>query len=1387
MRSILIAGMFSLLLAGTAQEIVIPAAEFSATSVPPEQQKLIRAAGNLSGRSGDGGEPRVNGWFDYDFAVPETGWYEIVLPVTADRYEFLLDGCDYQYGDGTFYISAGKHRLRLRQEIYWTPFGKIDRIVIRPAAPELAKRLNISEATGRFVREAVLKEKDVLKLKIRAGAPQPAVLEAVVRSADREIGRYRLEIPARDCFEGELAIPASEPGVHDISFEADGKPLPEQPLFRLAVVGKNRPALPVDGPVRKELLAEIDCVKQAPDHSGGGATRLVRKSFGSYRESGPVSWLTHMNSREPSFFAYKFTVPEPQKLYLAEIDYPDDAFRTYAIAVRDSVPADYPIAGGVDTGHEYPLTNGMLTHSLLFRPNSTDLRLLVANARDGVRAAAAKIRIYRVEGDALPPLLPTPDEGRGFANWYEEGSNFAGMYGADRRKGLPEYLKAADRWAQTMAFIGADTLWPTLAVYQFGLYPSAYNCRFTSPASSDLAEVILLNAEKYGLHAIFDFHPEARELVRADEANRLRNKNGRLNRYPAVCWGPLHPDNRAWTLGLVREFAQRYAHSPAFKGISLRNMQWANPALNNFHSLDWGYDDFTVGEFERETGIRLPVKADDPDRFELRHTELMKHHRDRWIDWRCEKIAELYRELAGILRQARPDLSLYVETMERGAGVDPGRLAAIDGVVVFGGSSYGRRGRGENNRERFLQMLLKPEPGVHAFRNSGAYFEATGEVIPPESLGYPADTRRTWMSAIVNPAGRNVLERWALSLGIADAQFLADGANTYTVGQPLLREFLREYRRLPKCRFTPRQEAREPVAVWTGPGCFYAVNLMPFPAECALEFSPGAEVSGLADGKPLPLSGGNANLTLAAYQLRAFQLDGELRKAAATVPSEELRRFRAQLAAIREALPGIPENRRPALRQLADRLAKLLDAHHYWSFRTELELAAGQLHAAGILPPFYFHDGWPVPPEGALAGDALLRTASGGRLVPSGRITPDFQDQQVLVSKPGESLKLRLPIPATGLYRLRFGYVSGREYGSLAVRGNGETVGKLISSGDDNTARDAMLITPVPFRDGTGELELVPESGKSAAISYLELTPIYTPVPPLRWRAGAAVGMDTPPPSPQEFRNWKQLQGLTPYVDVSCGEPPRDGLARYAVTWVHSPDARKVRLSYGVDYRARIWVNRKAVKPTDDRTKEGTPGRGEDQLDFELRPGWNEFLVRCGSGSGGFGFWMEFSNLDDLRFSATPGGGAPVKVEIPQGKTLHHQDFEKKVEQTPKTVWDGSGRFAVRGQGAARMGNYFAGSKVDGGKFYQLQAYCRGVRDNQGSRVQINWQDVDGKLIRYDLVTPALTTDYQCVKLARKAPANAATVHLIVGTDNGGEWVDEVWFGEIPALPVDGI
>jgi hypothetical protein len=68
--------------------------------------------------------------------------------------------------------------------------------------------------------------------------------------------------------------------------------------------------------------------------------------------------------------------------------------------------------------------------------------------------------------------------------------------------------------------------------------------------------------------------------------------------------------------------------------------------------------------------------------------------------------------------------------------------------------------------------------GASAFLFGSAYFEATEVVIPPELLGFPAGTTRTWMSGVVNPAGRNYLERWALAVAEGDASFMSDGGNS---------------------------------------------------------------------------------------------------------------------------------------------------------------------------------------------------------------------------------------------------------------------------------------------------------------------------------------------------------------------------------------------------------------------------------------------------------------------------------------------------------------------------------------------------------------------------------------------------------------------------------
>jgi hypothetical protein len=55
--------------------------------------------------------------------------------------------------------------------------------------------------------------------------------------------------------------------------------------------------------------------------------------------------------------------------------------------------------------------------------------------------------------------------GRSFGYWLEEGDRWATFQGAPD-KSLSGYLVSTKRWAAAAAYMGADTLSPTLAIYQ---------------------------------------------------------------------------------------------------------------------------------------------------------------------------------------------------------------------------------------------------------------------------------------------------------------------------------------------------------------------------------------------------------------------------------------------------------------------------------------------------------------------------------------------------------------------------------------------------------------------------------------------------------------------------------------------------------------------------------------------------------------------------------------------------------------------------------------------------------------------------------------------------------------------------------------------------------
>lgn len=140
-----------------------------------------------------------------------------------------------------------------------------------------------------------------------------------------------------------------------------------------------------------------------------------------------------------------------------------------------------------------------------------------------------------------------------------------------------------------------------------------------------------------------------------------RETRNRLN-HAGPMFNPLHPTTQAKVLAFVQELLCRYAQYPAFRGLSFNlfsgSVLW-------FGSLHAGYDDYTVGLFEKETGITVrplagPAAIDpkDPARFAKRYEFLTFTARPAWIAWRCRKTRAWIGRIRDLLVAARPDLRL---------------------------------------------------------------------------------------------------------------------------------------------------------------------------------------------------------------------------------------------------------------------------------------------------------------------------------------------------------------------------------------------------------------------------------------------------------------------------------------------------------------------------------------------------------------------------------------------------------------------------------------------------------------------------------------------------------------------------------------------------------
>jgi hypothetical protein len=124
---------------------------------------------------------------------------------------------------------------------------------------------------------------------------------------------------------------------------------------------------------------------------------------------------------------------------------------------------------------------------------------------------------------------------------------------------------------------------------------------------------------------------------------------------PGPIFNPLHPKVQEAILGLVTEIGRRYGKFESFQGIAIT--MWA-PTMIWFGSLHSGYDDFTIGLFEKETGIQVPGEPGEASRFSERYGFLVFQCREAWITWRCGKVRDLIRRMRDALTASRADLTL---------------------------------------------------------------------------------------------------------------------------------------------------------------------------------------------------------------------------------------------------------------------------------------------------------------------------------------------------------------------------------------------------------------------------------------------------------------------------------------------------------------------------------------------------------------------------------------------------------------------------------------------------------------------------------------------------------------------------------------------------------
>lgn len=1093
--------------------------------------------------TGKGSIP-ASGWAEFDVETASAGWYGLYfrdLPNLAR--EVFLDGqrVDLSFGESpksaadllgiplqkmtadgwtkvaNLPLKSGKHTIRfLRVGRMGFPSGLPRAWELRPA-DAAADRIQ-----ARVVGHRELRKGEDLKLSITGGAG-PASSFTLYRLNELTSDSEEVAIvnfpESKDFVTKEVKIPAQTEGVFQIHAKTADHLLTSPEFLEgsyFVVDTKSRPQNP-NGDASMKLLYDVDCVTNtingSPVEAGknyweaNGATRISETAAGKYRESGDGRG-PEVNSHAKHFaenfsgFAYLLDVPQTGNPYVIEIDHPDDDWRSVCVAISDVFDKEnkkgyLPPTYAFETGGNLPLSNTSQTEKIMFWPNGKQLHLALASARIGKRAAASRIRIYEVEGDL--PSQAAGDKGRFVGLYMEEIKRWHTHFNTPKQ--LPLAVRdfiGLQRTIQWAAYVGMNAFWPTVAAYQESTYDSRELVGFLLQYYN-VPRLSALLCEKYGLGYVGEILMAKQRYF--NEKVMLEGVDNPKDLYTASWWGyracdsdssggimpswnVLHPRVQEKMIAIYGELADAVGDTSSFVGLSGRLESWQWDGLYSFSSLNWGYEDWTINEFEKDTGIKVPGAKDDPKRYEERFRFLTSpENKARWVQWRKDRVTDYLKRLSARIRKANKNATLFLVGDARTdeshkpsipplmqdrlaeMGVDVAAFTETSGVTVMPTAGYGR-GKSltyladQDAYDEFLNTSHIHAGGgsLRGFAQFGLYQE-WGDEFPLDKLGLPLE--RWWYCSSSDAAGRNSLERLSSVLAEQDTMAIRDGGYPQLPGRrDFYSEWIGDFSRLPRKPFEAVPFARDPVAVWQRAEkdgfLFYAVNREQYDVSLELTVKGASEITRLVTGKSAPVKEGRIVLTLKPYELQAYKAPAgtKIVSASTAVPEDRIEFLKKRLTyaqgLLDEMATGIfkdsfSQSQKDDYRKTLDESWKAFQAKSYWLTRTLLSSAPmmavyekfgaypeGQVKARFTNALENVDADRFEPNEPFLNAETLMKTiaaSSGAKLVPSEQFDPEWKFIKVVQSG-AQGLPLELEVPVPGYYQLSVGFV-GSEPGLI--------------------------------------------------------------------------------------------------------------------------------------------------------------------------------------------------------------------------------------------------------------------------------------------------------------------------------------------------------------------